>query len=105
MPTQFDGRNPQFREWSGEVKAYLTIHNVHREDYMDESAKSMEAIELRSIQDAYVAEDTNYRDQRYLVQPTEDEQDEFADHVEMSLNIRKKRDEITSVSQTLNYVL
>eukprot|EP00971_Amphidinium_carterae_P293811 5833014-Amphidinium_carterae.1 len=53
MPTQFDGRNPQFREWSGGVKAYLTIHNVHIEDYMEESAKSMESIELRNIQDAY----------------------------------------------------
>eukprot|EP00971_Amphidinium_carterae_P032332 636804-Amphidinium_carterae.1 len=46
MPAQFDGRNPQFREWSGEVKACLTIHNVHTEDYMEESAKSMEAFEL-----------------------------------------------------------
>eukprot|EP00971_Amphidinium_carterae_P278719 5533075-Amphidinium_carterae.3 len=53
MPTQFDGRNPQFREWSGEVKAYLTIHNVHIEDYMDQSAKSIEAIGLPNIQEAY----------------------------------------------------
>eukprot|EP00971_Amphidinium_carterae_P205422 4076820-Amphidinium_carterae.1 len=63
---------------------------------MDESAKPMEAIDLRNIQDAYVAEDTKYRDQRYPIQPTEDEQDEFADYVELSLNIRKKREEITS---------
>eukprot|EP00971_Amphidinium_carterae_P059045 1167408-Amphidinium_carterae.1 len=75
MPTQFDGRNPQFREWSREVKAYLTIRNVHIEDYMEESAKSMEAIELRNIQDAYVAGDANYRDTRYPTQPTEDERD------------------------------
>eukprot|EP00971_Amphidinium_carterae_P248222 4928125-Amphidinium_carterae.1 len=34
----FDGRNPQFREWSGKVKAYLTIRTMHIEDYMDESA-------------------------------------------------------------------
>eukprot|EP00971_Amphidinium_carterae_P210081 4167785-Amphidinium_carterae.1 len=27
-PTQFDGRYPQFNEWSGEVKAYLGVHNV-----------------------------------------------------------------------------
>eukprot|EP00971_Amphidinium_carterae_P135756 2689745-Amphidinium_carterae.1 len=47
----------------------------------------------------------NYRDTRYPIQPTEDETDEFADYVEMSLSIRKKRDEITSVSQTLKYVL
>eukprot|EP00971_Amphidinium_carterae_P171926 3408574-Amphidinium_carterae.1 len=49
------------RRGQASVKAYLTIHNVHIEDYMEESAKSMEAIELRNIQDAYVAEDTNYR--------------------------------------------
>eukprot|EP00971_Amphidinium_carterae_P125726 2490680-Amphidinium_carterae.1 len=72
---------------------------------MEESAKSMEAIDLRNIQDAYVAEDTNYRDTRYPVPPNEDDQDEFADYVEMSLNIRNKKEEITSVSQTLNYVL
>eukprot|EP00971_Amphidinium_carterae_P287102 5699274-Amphidinium_carterae.1 len=72
---------------------------------MDESAKSMEGIELRNTQDAYAAEDTNLRDQRYPIQPTEEEQYEFTEYAEMSLIIRKKRDEITSVSQTLNYVL
>eukprot|EP00971_Amphidinium_carterae_P114159 2262359-Amphidinium_carterae.1 len=72
---------------------------------MDESAKSMEAIELRNIQDAYAAEDTNLRDQSFPVQPTEEEQYELTEYAEMSLTIRKKRDEITSVSQTLNYVL
>eukprot|EP00971_Amphidinium_carterae_P143546 2843874-Amphidinium_carterae.1 len=35
----------------------------------------------------------------------EEEQYEFAEYAELSLTIRKKRDEITSVSQTLNYVL
>eukprot|EP00971_Amphidinium_carterae_P286191 5682637-Amphidinium_carterae.2 len=49
MPTQLDGRNPQFREWSGEVRAYVMIHNVHIEDYMDESWKSVETIDLRNI--------------------------------------------------------
>eukprot|EP00971_Amphidinium_carterae_P202215 4012545-Amphidinium_carterae.1 len=72
---------------------------------MDESAKSIEAIELRNIQDAYVAEDTNYRDQKYPAQPMEEEQYELAEYAELSLTIRKKREEISSVSQTLNYVL
>eukprot|EP00971_Amphidinium_carterae_P307957 6120104-Amphidinium_carterae.1 len=63
---------------------------------MEESARSMEAIELRNIQDAYTAEDVNLRDQRYPVQPTEEEQYEFTEYSEMSLAIRKKRDEITS---------
>eukprot|EP00971_Amphidinium_carterae_P075126 1484901-Amphidinium_carterae.1 len=72
------------------------LDNVHIEDYMDESAKSMEALDLRNIQEAYVTEDTNYRDQRFPIQPTEGEQDEFAEYVEMSLTIRKKKEEITS---------
>eukprot|EP00971_Amphidinium_carterae_P291786 5792175-Amphidinium_carterae.1 len=69
---------------------------------MEESAKSMEAIELRNTQDAYAAEDTQYRDQKY---PVQEEPYEFGEYAEMSLTIRKKRDEITSISQTLNYVL
>eukprot|EP00971_Amphidinium_carterae_P119894 2374646-Amphidinium_carterae.1 len=71
-PTQFDGRSPQFTEWSGEVQAYLAIHNVHIEDCMDKSTKSVEAIDIRNIQDAYVTEDTHYPDNRYPFVPTED---------------------------------
>eukprot|EP00971_Amphidinium_carterae_P190477 3780263-Amphidinium_carterae.2 len=58
-PTQFDGRFPQFNEWAGEVKAYLTIHNVHIDDYMDEFSKSVEAINIANIQDDYTTEDVN----------------------------------------------
>eukprot|EP00971_Amphidinium_carterae_P204882 4066208-Amphidinium_carterae.1 len=84
MPTQFDGRNPQFKEWSGEVKAYLTLHNVHIEDYMDEPTKSVEAIDIRNIQDAYVEKDTQYKDNKYPIQPTEDEADELEDYNEIT---------------------
>eukprot|EP00971_Amphidinium_carterae_P294218 5841918-Amphidinium_carterae.1 len=89
-------RNPQFREWSGEVKAYLTIRNVHIEDYMDESAKSVEAIDIYNVQEAYVEEDTQYRDNKYPIQPTEDEANEFEDYNEITMSIRKKREEIIS---------
>eukprot|EP00971_Amphidinium_carterae_P302442 6009578-Amphidinium_carterae.1 len=69
----------------------------------------MEAIELRNIQDAYtedvILDDIIYRDQKYPTQPTDEDQYELAEYLEMNLAIRKKRDEITSVSQTLNYVL
>eukprot|EP00971_Amphidinium_carterae_P058521 1157583-Amphidinium_carterae.5 len=71
--TQFDARNPQVREWSGEVKAYLTIHHVRIEDHMDESAKSVVAIHIRNIKDAYVTENAQYRYDRYPIVPTEDE--------------------------------
>eukprot|EP00971_Amphidinium_carterae_P335925 6472018-Amphidinium_carterae.2 len=96
MPTHFDGRNPQFREWSGEVKTYLTIHNVHIEDYMDQSTKSIEAIDIRNIQEAYVTEDVPYRDKRFPIEPTEDEADEFEKYNDLTMTIRKKRDELTS---------
>eukprot|EP00971_Amphidinium_carterae_P264948 5255718-Amphidinium_carterae.1 len=36
-PTQYDGKSPQFNEWSGEVKAYFTVHNIYIEDLMEES--------------------------------------------------------------------
>eukprot|EP00971_Amphidinium_carterae_P047587 937276-Amphidinium_carterae.1 len=36
-PTQYDVKSPQLNEWSGEVKAYLTVHNIYIEDLMEES--------------------------------------------------------------------
>eukprot|EP00971_Amphidinium_carterae_P143486 2842876-Amphidinium_carterae.1 len=49
-PTQFDGRHPQFHEWAGEVKAYLSIHNVNIEDIMDGGTKSVTAMVLADTQ-------------------------------------------------------
>eukprot|EP00971_Amphidinium_carterae_P350494 6491577-Amphidinium_carterae.3 len=46
MPTQLDGQYPQFNEWAGEVKVYLTIHNVHIQDYIDESGRSVETVDI-----------------------------------------------------------
>eukprot|EP00971_Amphidinium_carterae_P348634 6490601-Amphidinium_carterae.2 len=51
-PTQFDGCYPQFNEWSGEVKAYLGVHNVNIEDIMDDCTKSVTVIVLNDIRDA-----------------------------------------------------
>eukprot|EP00971_Amphidinium_carterae_P351306 6492043-Amphidinium_carterae.1 len=106
MPTQLDGRSPEFRDfyWSGDVKVYLTIHNVHIEGYMGESAKSVETIDIRNTQDAYAEEDTQLRDNRSPTVPTEDEADELEDYIELTVSIRK-RDEIRSISQSLNYAL
>eukprot|EP00971_Amphidinium_carterae_P005860 115856-Amphidinium_carterae.1 len=41
-PTKFDGRYPQFNEWSGEVKAYIGVHNV------DECTKFVTAMTFRT---------------------------------------------------------
>eukprot|EP00971_Amphidinium_carterae_P232178 4607205-Amphidinium_carterae.1 len=63
-PTQFDGTNPQFNEWAGKVKAYLTIHNAYYEDYMDKSTKSIETLNISDIQDDYTAQISSHNDQR-----------------------------------------
>eukprot|EP00971_Amphidinium_carterae_P191614 3802354-Amphidinium_carterae.1 len=70
MPTQFDGKNPQFHEWSGEVKAHLSFHNVHIEDYMDGSGRSVETIDIKNIQTAYTADDVTKLQQRFPTMPT-----------------------------------
>eukprot|EP00971_Amphidinium_carterae_P029603 582309-Amphidinium_carterae.1 len=69
-PTQFDGRHPQFYEWVGEVKAYLSIHTVDIEDIMDDSTKSVTAIVLGDIQTDYTSEDT--RNGKFQVAPQEE---------------------------------
>eukprot|EP00971_Amphidinium_carterae_P155162 3076865-Amphidinium_carterae.2 len=40
---------------------------------MNESAKSAETSDIRHAQDAYVEEDTQYRDNMYPIQPTMEE--------------------------------
>eukprot|EP00971_Amphidinium_carterae_P036684 721007-Amphidinium_carterae.1 len=62
---------------------------VHIEDYMDESVKSVEAFDIQNIQDAYVEEDAQYRDNTYPIQPTEDEADELENYNEITMSIRK----------------
>eukprot|EP00971_Amphidinium_carterae_P148998 2954061-Amphidinium_carterae.2 len=71
-PAHFDGKNPQFNEWAGEAKAYLTIHddNYTAEDY----------IKLNNKFPAVSADDT----------------DEYEEYNEMTMNIRKKNDDIAS---------
>eukprot|EP00971_Amphidinium_carterae_P230264 4569841-Amphidinium_carterae.1 len=39
-PTQYDGKSPCFNEWAGEVKSYLTVHNIYIEDLMEDSTRS-----------------------------------------------------------------
>eukprot|EP00971_Amphidinium_carterae_P088500 1751095-Amphidinium_carterae.1 len=57
------------------------------------------------MQDAYVEEDTQYQDNKCPIQPTEDEADGLEDCNEIMMSIRKKRDEIISISQALSYAL
>eukprot|EP00971_Amphidinium_carterae_P241342 4792126-Amphidinium_carterae.2 len=106
-PTQFYGRSPQSNEWAGEVKVDLRIHNVHIEDYMDESSRLDETINIANIQSKYTTEDVNRLRQRFPTIPAEDEVD-YDEYNKITLNIKIKifkRDDITSFSQTLNYRL
>eukprot|EP00971_Amphidinium_carterae_P170960 3388038-Amphidinium_carterae.1 len=102
IPTQLDGRIPQMREWSREAKAYLTKQNVQIEDYMDESAKSVEAIDIRNIQDVYVTEDVQYKNTRYQIVPTEDETEEYEEHNELMIATRKLHVSAVECGQTLH---
>eukprot|EP00971_Amphidinium_carterae_P227295 4508204-Amphidinium_carterae.1 len=56
-PTQFDGRYPQFNEWSGDqnIHTYIGVHNVNIEDITDDCTKSVTVIILGDIQDKYTS--------------------------------------------------
>eukprot|EP00971_Amphidinium_carterae_P042383 832920-Amphidinium_carterae.3 len=86
VPTQFDGGIPQLREWSCEVEGlHGRVCKVNRSDQHSQH--------------------TRYRNNKYPIQPTEDEADELEDYNDLTLSILKKGDEITSISRTLNDVL
>eukprot|EP00971_Amphidinium_carterae_P223151 4428123-Amphidinium_carterae.1 len=53
------------------------MHNVHIEDDMGESASSVETVDLRNIQDAYVMEDVHYTDNKYPILLTEVEEEKL----------------------------
>eukprot|EP00971_Amphidinium_carterae_P076152 1504072-Amphidinium_carterae.3 len=88
-PTRFDGRNSKFNEWAGDVKAYLTIHNVHIENHMDEFSKSVETVNIAHIQDDCTTENVNRLRQRFRTIPAENEE-EYDEYNEMTMNFRKK---------------
>eukprot|EP00971_Amphidinium_carterae_P079188 1566788-Amphidinium_carterae.1 len=101
-PTQSERKKPQFNEWAGEVKAYLTIHNVHFEDYMGNCTSSIDVVHISDIQNDYTANDYVKLNNKLPAVPAEDT-DEYEEYTEMTMNIRKKND-IASCSQTWNYV-
>eukprot|EP00971_Amphidinium_carterae_P271001 5377734-Amphidinium_carterae.5 len=94
-PKQFDGRNPQFNEWAGEVKAYLTIHNVSFENYMDSCSRSIETINIVDLQVDYKADDVTRLNTRFPAEPAKDA-DNYEVYIDVKMNIRKKRDDIAN---------
>eukprot|EP00971_Amphidinium_carterae_P216870 4305043-Amphidinium_carterae.1 len=98
-------KKPQFTELAGEVKAYLTIHNVYFEDYMDKSTNSIETVNISDIQDDYTAQDVLASIIKFPQRLSRDDTDDYDEYNEMQLTIKKKRDDIMSFGQTVNYVL
>eukprot|EP00971_Amphidinium_carterae_P238458 4733863-Amphidinium_carterae.1 len=82
-PTQFDGRSPQFSEWAGEVKAYLSVHNVNIEDIMDDCTKSATVIQLGDVQDKYTADEVRKFNTTYPV-ALQDGEDGYDDYMDMT---------------------
>eukprot|EP00971_Amphidinium_carterae_P223060 4426256-Amphidinium_carterae.1 len=98
-PTQFDGKNLQFNEWAGEVKTYLTTHNVHFEDYMDNCTNSIDVVHISDIQDNYTAEDYIKLNNKFPAVPAEDT-DEYEEYNEMRMiSERRKTTLLASIRQ------
>eukprot|EP00971_Amphidinium_carterae_P124021 2456240-Amphidinium_carterae.1 len=72
---------------------------------MENSTKSIETVNISDMQDEYTAEDMTWLNNKSPVVPARDDTDDYEEYNEMTLIIRKKRDDIMSFSQTLNYVL
>eukprot|EP00971_Amphidinium_carterae_P310649 6172841-Amphidinium_carterae.1 len=64
-PTQYDKKSPQFNKWAGEVKSYLTVHNIYIEDLMDDSTKSQVPMVIATMQRDSVADDLQRFNARY----------------------------------------
>eukprot|EP00971_Amphidinium_carterae_P257191 5105949-Amphidinium_carterae.2 len=69
-PTQYDGKSPQFNEWAGEVKAYLTIHNIYIEDLLEDSTRSQVPMVIASMQRDAVANELKRPSELQCTLPT-----------------------------------
>eukprot|EP00971_Amphidinium_carterae_P028907 568601-Amphidinium_carterae.1 len=103
-PTHYDGKTPQFNEWSREVKAHLTVHNIFIEDLMEDSTKSQVPMVVATMQRDAVADDLQRFNQRYphAVNYGDDHNEDYMDRWEV---MEEKKADIVHFSQTLNHVL
>eukprot|EP00971_Amphidinium_carterae_P093843 1856913-Amphidinium_carterae.1 len=60
-PTMFDGKPPQFNEWSEEVKSYLTVRNIFIDDLMDDSCRSTTPMVIATMEERDDPEGTFWR--------------------------------------------
>eukprot|EP00971_Amphidinium_carterae_P009081 179283-Amphidinium_carterae.3 len=80
-PMQYDGKTPQVYEWAGEVKSYLTVHNIYIEDLMDDSTRSQVPMVVATMQRDTVADDLQRFNARYP-QPVNHGDDNYEDYME-----------------------
>eukprot|EP00971_Amphidinium_carterae_P193892 3847111-Amphidinium_carterae.1 len=69
---------------------------------MDQSAKSIDAIDLRNIQDAYVTEDVQYRDNKFYDEPPEEQANEYEEYNDLNMTIRERRDQFNITNTQLH---
>eukprot|EP00971_Amphidinium_carterae_P182758 3626708-Amphidinium_carterae.1 len=80
-PTQYDGKSPQFNAWTGEVKAYLTAHNIYIGDLLEESTRSQVPMVIATMQRNAVADDLQRFNAPYL-QAVNGDDDNYEDYVD-----------------------
>eukprot|EP00971_Amphidinium_carterae_P203542 4039373-Amphidinium_carterae.1 len=68
---------------------------------MDKSTKSIETVNIADIQDDYTAQDVLILNNKFLQRPVREDTDEYDEHKNLQLTIRKKRDD----SHSSNYGL
>eukprot|EP00971_Amphidinium_carterae_P289345 5744803-Amphidinium_carterae.1 len=100
----YDGKSPQFNESSEEVRSYLTVHNIHIHDLLDDSSKSQIPVVIATMQRDAVAQDLQRFNAQYpqAIHHSEDGYDEYLDRWDA---MEKKKADILQFSQTLSYVL
>eukprot|EP00971_Amphidinium_carterae_P276537 5487818-Amphidinium_carterae.1 len=86
------------------VRSDLTVHNIHIDDLLDDSAKSTIPVVIATMQRDAVAQDLQRFNARYpqATHYGEDGYDEYADRWDA---MEKKKADSLQFSQTLNYVL
>eukprot|EP00971_Amphidinium_carterae_P056764 1122204-Amphidinium_carterae.2 len=73
-----ENHNSESRQVRSELTWQFTMSTL-KTTWMNQP--SLEASDIRNIEDAYVEEDTQFRDNRYPIIPTEDEADEREDYI------------------------
>eukprot|EP00971_Amphidinium_carterae_P155637 3086260-Amphidinium_carterae.1 len=92
-PTQYDGKSPQFNEWTGEVKAYLTVHNKYIVNFLEDCTRSQVLMVIATMQRDAVANDLQSFNARYP-KPIHYGEDHYDDYMDRWEAMEKKKADI-----------